>query len=294
LATDSQITDLSTGEFSNVNKISVVEFYPNDQVLIAQGGLWTLTNRIVEIIQEKARGIKITSAQVVTQIVEDSIRAAKFPLDEKQQEFVNQNSSGLLIAFYVGKTPHLYTVDCYGSGIVNAAEKHYATMGAGAAVLASYLLSEYALPKSHSDLAIAASIFAVAKVKEHQKALCGGDTTIRRIVPLYVFIDLDKQHIGQSEIIGKEFVNLAEKRLMKLDDKSKKTRNKRVYEILKKTGAELWQKHVEKIQAELKARDDESNRLREWARINHPVTGQSGPSAVREVKPAENTGENKS
>ena len=131
VAADSQITDLSTGEFSYVDKISVVDFWPGDEVLVAQGGLWPLTNRIVEKIQEKARRIKISSAQIVTQIVEDAIRAAKFSLDEKQRDYVNQCSTGLLIAFYVGKTPHLYTVDCYGSGIVNAAENHYATMGCG-------------------------------------------------------------------------------------------------------------------------------------------------------------------
>ena len=52
LAADSQITDLISGEFSDVDKISVVEFSPNDQVLIAQGGLWPLTNRISPDEQE--------------------------------------------------------------------------------------------------------------------------------------------------------------------------------------------------------------------------------------------------
>src|ERR1035438_10053582 len=124
LASDSQITDLSTGEVSYVDKISVVEFWPNEHVLIAQGGLWPLTNRIVEMIREKAREkeYKITSPQTVTNLVEESIRTAKLPLDEDQQKYVNQHASGLLVAFYVGKKPYLYTVGCDGSGIVNAAE----------------------------------------------------------------------------------------------------------------------------------------------------------------------------
>lgn len=271
LAADSQITDLSTGEFSYVDKVSVVKFFPNDHVLVAQGGLWQLTNRVIEIMREKARAVKITSTHSVIQIVEDSIRAAKFPLDKKQQEYVNQCQSGLLIAFYVGKTPQLYTVDCYGSGIVCAAEKHYATLGAGAAVLASYLLNEYALPKSHSDLAIAASIFAISKVKEHQKALCGGDTIIKRMEALPQY-QLDVQSIGNSRKVPQDFINLAEKRLLKLDKSDKKTRNKKVFAILEKTGQELWAKHLKKVQAELKAEEDEENRMREHARIHNPIT----------------------
>jgi 20S proteasome alpha/beta subunit len=285
LSADSQITDLTTGEFSYVDKISTVKFFPNDHVLVAQGGLWQLTNRIVEIMREKARAVKITSAQSVTQIVEDSIRAAKFPLDEKQQEYVNQCPSGLLIAFYVGKSPHLYTVDCYGSGIVCAAERHYATMGAGSAVLASYLLNEYTLPKSHSDFAIAASIFATAKVKEHQKALCGGDTIIKRLeaMPMY---QLDIQSIGYSHQVPQELVNMTEMRLVNFDEKTKKTRNKNAFAILKKVSSQLWKKHLKQVEAE-------TNRLREHARIHNPVTGIMGASAVYEHKPIENKGEKK-
>jgi 20S proteasome alpha/beta subunit len=260
LATDSQITDLYTGEVSNVNKISVVEFWPNDDVLIAQGGLWPLTNRIVEKIQEKAKGVRISNPQVVTKIVEDSIRESKFHLDNEQQDYINRCSSGLLIAFYVDKKPYLYTVDCYGSGIVNAAETHYATIGAGASVLANYLLNEYVQPKSHSDFAIAAAIFAISKVKEHQKALCGGDTIIRRMVPLYGFIDLDKQYISKSEVFSKEFVDKAELRLMRFDDKTKKSRGKKVVSILQKIGMEMWAKHIKKFQDEQELKQAEAKK----------------------------------
>ena len=249
LAADSQITDLVTGEFAYVDKISVVKFRPNDDVVIVQGGLWSLTNRIVEKIQENAKGVKISKAKDVTQIVEDSIRESKFPLDKEQQDYVNQCSAGLLIAFYVGKKPHLYTVNCYGSGMVERASKHYATMGPGGAVLANYLLDEYLPPKSHSDFAIAASIFAIGKVKQHQKALCGGNTFLKRmhLIPQY---QLDCQSIGQSQDISGDFVNLTEKRLLKFNEKTKKTRDREIHEILKKTGSELWQKHIEKVQRE--------------------------------------------
>jgi hypothetical protein len=160
-----------------------------------------------------------------------------------------------MLAFYVGKKPHLYAVKPSGHGIASSAEEHYASEGIGK-FLADYLLREYAAPKTHSDIAIATSIFAIKKVKDTTK-YCGGNTTIKRIVPLYQFIDLEKQYIGKSEIIPQEYVNLAEKRLVDSDEKIKKTRNKRTYDILKKTGRELWAKHLKRVRAELKAEEEQ-------------------------------------
>jgi 20S proteasome alpha/beta subunit len=256
LAADSHITEASQGTFNSVNKISMVEFWPNDQVLVAQAGLWPLTNRIVEKMREKAKGVRITSASTVTQIAEDSIRESKFSLDEEQIKCVNENPSALMLAFYIERKPYLYTVNVYGHGITSCPAEHYATAGIGE-YLANYLLQEYAAPKSHSDLAIAISIFVIKKVKENTK-YCGGNTTIRRLVSMHSFIDLDKQCIGQSEQIGSEFVNLAEARLVKLDEKNKKSRVKQTMKILWKTGMELWAKHIKRFQAEQELKQSEA------------------------------------
>jgi hypothetical protein len=59
--------------------------------------------------------------------------------------------------------------------------------------------------KFHSDFAVATSIFAIKKVKDTIK-FCGGDTNIKRIAPLYQFIDLDKQYIGKSQRVPNEFI----------------------------------------------------------------------------------------
>lgn len=256
LAADSHITETCNGTFNSVNKISIVEFWPNDQVLVAQAGLWPLTNRIVEKMREKAKGTRITSASIVTQIAEDSIRESKIHLDEEQAQYVNENPPALMLAFYIERKPYLYTVNVYGHGITSYPAEHYAAAGIGE-YLANYLLREYAEPKSHSDLAIATSIFVSKKVKENTK-YCGGDTTIRRLVPMQGFIDLDKQYIGQSEQIGNDFVNLAEARLVKLDEKNKKPRVKQTMKILWKTGTELWAKHIKKFQAEQELKQAEA------------------------------------
>jgi 20S proteasome alpha/beta subunit len=252
LATDSQITNPYNGNFSIVNKIGVIRFLM-DEILVAQAGLWPLTNRVVQIMRKKAKGLKITSAEVVTQIAEDSIREAKSRLDKEQKDFVNQHPTGLMLAFYVVKKPHLYTINAYGSGFVNEEEKHYDTMGIGSD-LADFLLKEYAMPKSEANLAIATSIFAIKKVKDTNR-FCGGDTTVKWIAPMFAS-NWETHYVGKTQNIDQKFVNLTEKRLVKSDDATKKSRNKRFYEILRKTGSELWQKHVEKVQAEQKARLD--------------------------------------
>jgi 20S proteasome alpha/beta subunit len=267
LVADSHITEASQGTFNSVNKISIVEFWPNDQVLVAQAGLWPLTNRIVEKMLEKAKGVRITSASTVTQIAEDSIRESKILLDEAQAKCVNENPSALMLAFYIERKPYLYTLNVDGHGIASSSYDHYATVGIGE-YLADYLLKEYAVPKSHSDLAIATSIFVIKKVKDNTK-YCGGDTTIRRLVPLHGFIDLDKQYIGQSEQIGNEFVNLAEARLVKLDEKNKKPRVKQTMKILWKTGTELWAKHIKKFQAEQELKQAQAKQQIGAAIIKH-------------------------
>jgi 20S proteasome alpha/beta subunit len=248
VAADSHATEKGMGTYSSVAKISVVEFWPGEEVLVAQAGLWSLTNRIIDTLRKKAVGTRITSAETVTKLLEDSIRESKMPLDKEQRDYVTKNPPALMLAFYIGKAPCLYTVEVYGHGISVSASNHFATTGIGA-YLANYLLGEFAEPKAHSDVAIATSIFVIKKVKENTK-FCGGDTKIRRIVPMYGFIDLDKQYMGKSELIPQDFVNLAEKRILKMDEQTKKSRDKKVFQILRKTGSELWQKHIKRVQAE--------------------------------------------
>ena len=216
LAADSQITDPHTGNFSYVDKISVVKFWPGDEVLVAQAGLWPLTNRVIQIMRKKAETIKITSEGIVAAILEDSIRDVKRPLDKEQKAYVDQHQTGFMLAFYVGKKPHIYTINFYGGGFVNVEDRHFATIGV--VELADFLLSEYAAPKSHSDMAISSSVFTIKKVKDNNK-FCGGDTIVKRIAPMPMY-QLDIQSIGKSEKIPQAFVNLAEKRLVNIVCKS--------------------------------------------------------------------------
>lgn len=155
-----------------------------------------------------------------------------------------------MLAFYVGKKPHLYTVYIEGSAIATPAFEHYASAGIGAP-LASYLLKEYASEKSISDIAIAMSIFAVKKFKENTK-FCGGETVVKRIAPLGQYT-LEVQHIGKSERIPPDFVDLSEKRLVDFDERTKQSRNGEMLAILTDIGTALWKEYLKRVEAEEKA-----------------------------------------
>jgi 20S proteasome alpha/beta subunit len=245
LASDSQMTDIVSGDVSYIDKIGVVNFVAG-QALVAQAGLPSITNRVVETMREKAHGIKVTDWRIVTQIAEDSIRETKIPLDAEQKTYLRDNGSALMLAFYAAGKPHLYTIDISGSGTVNPAGQHYATAGMGVA-LANYLLSEFTEPRASSDIGIAASIYVIKKVKDNNR-YCGGDTTVkvvRRIsVPGWNF-----QITGRADTVAKHFVNIVERRLVKMDEKAKPARNKRIISILRQEAERMRREKIKKLQA---------------------------------------------
>jgi 20S proteasome alpha/beta subunit len=275
VASDSQVTDPYQGTFSYTNKISTVSFNI-DEILVAQAGLSSITNRIVETMQAKSKGIKITNHQIVSKIVEDSIRESKQDLDEDQKKYVEQNGAELMVAFYVNGTPYLHTVNVIGSGILEPSTKLFATAGIGS-YLANYLLREFVEPKEGVELAIATSIFVIKKVNDNTK-FCGGETNVKRmgLVPVY---NWDTQYVGKVLDTPQKFVNLTEKKLMKEYENTKKSRNKRVRAILQNVGAKVWAEHLKKVKAELKAEEEEENRNRAHAAIHNPVTVGVGESS---------------
>jgi 20S proteasome alpha/beta subunit len=225
VAADSLMIDAATGAKSYVDKISIADF-SGDHVLIAQAGLGAVTNRAIEKIQEKAHATPITSAKFVYQIVEDSIRETKVGMDEDQKSYIKQWGASLIVAFYENGNPHLSTFDFVGTGIANAAESHYATAGFGS-TLANYLLAEYSGPKSLIGIGLATAVFIIKKVKDNN-GYCGGDTNIKWLTPLQMNLGEGPKIFGRVNHPIKHLINLMEKRLNKVDEKSKTARNKQV------------------------------------------------------------------
>ena len=246
IASDSQITESQMGTHSYMDKISVVNFLA-DQVLVAHAGHQTITKRVVEIMREKAKGIKISNAQIVTEIIEESVRESKSKLDDEQKEHVRIHGASLMLAFYALGKPHLYSIDVCGAGIANREENGYATAGIGS-YLANYLLAEFAEPKALFGLAISTSILVMKKVKDNT-LYCGGDTIVKFLVPVQVQ-NWEFMYIGKAQTYPAKLISVLEKRLIKLEQKTNKSRNKRVISILIQEGTKFSRNHVKRVQAE--------------------------------------------
>jgi len=251
IAADSLAMETAAGSHSEIDKIAVINFRV-DQALVAQSGLTSITNRIVELIQERAKGVQITSPKIVTDIVEDSIRAAKVKLDDDQKNYVRDyGGAHLMLAFYANGKPQLYTINIYGSGIVDPPEPT-ATLGVGS-YLATYLLRELHTPHSEIILAIGTLIYTINKVKDTTR-YCGGKTNIKVLTPVPVS-GWHSLTVGKSTNVPPITIQLTERNLSKLDKQTSEARNKKLKRILNQVGKKVWQRHLKQVEIEEKARE---------------------------------------
>jgi 20S proteasome alpha/beta subunit len=228
VSSDTMITDTYSGGKSYEDKISIVKFKVST-ILVAQAGSAAITNRIVEKMQEKATFTAIQSVTDVTHIAEESVREVKDHMkDDDQKEHLKQSGASLLLAFYANRKPYLYNIDPFLC-VSHPAKLHYATAGVGS-TLANYLLGEFAAPEATGGIAIATSIYVIHKVKEHN-AYCGGKTKVKMVIPMTQSTG-GFQYICKALEIEDSTVNALEKNLVKLDMKTKTTRNKQVLSIL--------------------------------------------------------------
>ena len=74
--------------------------------------------------------------------------------------------------------------------------------------------------------------------------------------------------------------------MVNFDKNTKNARNKRVYAILKKTGRELWNKHLKKVKAELEAEKENKGE-----KMRQSMKKRFLPAMLKSIK---NKGETKS
>lgn len=184
LASDSQTT-FGTSKRSDVEKISIVEF-ENATALVAESGTAQLSGKAVEILQEKAKGKKLTDYRMVAELAQESLREVRTYLvklnegcnysdDKWERYFRDESSVELMVAHYFENKPYIYTVDLF-TCTANKAKLHYEAIGCGAN-LGGYLLSEFSYPIMDSELATAIAVYVVESVKKHD-AYCGGATKV--------------------------------------------------------------------------------------------------------------------
>ena len=75
LASDSQTT-FGTAKRADVEKISVVEF-SNATALVAESGAAEQSGMAVELMQKKAKGLKLTDYAMVAELAQESLREVR-------------------------------------------------------------------------------------------------------------------------------------------------------------------------------------------------------------------------
>lgn len=183
LASDSQMTR-DNSKRCDAEKMSVVEF-ANLNVLVAQAGNATLSNRAVEILQGLAKNEDITdyrsaadAAQRAMQRLKEEMRIQQGNCSpEELREFIlrNELNCKLMLAHYFSGKSCVYIVDLF-LGIANRINSHYAAIGCGAN-LGEYLLSELCEPGANTRFASVVATYVVELVKKHD-AFCGGSTKL--------------------------------------------------------------------------------------------------------------------
>jgi 20S proteasome alpha/beta subunit len=182
LASDSQTT-YGSAKLLNAKKISIVEF-ANSKALVAESGMADLSGRVVELFQRKAKGVSVTDSETIIQIARDAVREVRnslievnsecnFSDDTWQRFFRDDNSLKLMIAFYFGGIPYIYTIDIYWC-VPSRVTSHYTAIGIGD-TLAYYLLNEIAEPKMPFKNTLITAIYTIEKVKSNVEG-CGGVT----------------------------------------------------------------------------------------------------------------------
>ena len=200
--------------------------------------------------------MKIANREDVIQVVEDSVKHLRAALDADQKQYGERLGASLIVGFYAVGKPHLCTCEIFGTAVLTQAEHHYTAAGVGA-TLANYLLGEYSIPRETAELGLATLIYVVQKVKENN-AYCGGDTTLKILLPVSVARDYSPC-IAKFTTFDLEFVTQMEKELSRMDQRTKKARTREVISILKRVGSRLSAKRMKQVKIE----EEQERRLHE-------------------------------
>lgn len=183
VASDSQTTTEAGRKIIIPTKFEAVRF-SNGYALVAQSGGATISQRVIEIIQDMATGMVMTDYRTVPDVAQkamrkfmDEFRVQQGDCDwDKLQEIVEQcGGCVLMLAYYFQEKPYIYTINIQ-IGLANQCKLHHEAIGCGAS-LGSYLLAEYCDENMETDTATALSVLVVESVKAHD-AFCGGPTRV--------------------------------------------------------------------------------------------------------------------
>jgi 20S proteasome alpha/beta subunit len=258
LSADSQTTK-GDAKLLGTNKISVVEF-ENEKALVAESGSQSLSTAAIAIFQRKAKEVTVTYEAQIAKIAEDAVREVVRGItahlnpnspDRERQEFLFEqvNYFELMIAYYFGDKPCLYKLNPAWC-IPVPATSYFMTSGI-AGDLANFLLKEHTSPEMDSQFASVIAIKVVQDAIDNVEG-CGAPIRMASLlrVPGYVGVAL-AMYSGQAapvpgsdttevKVFSMEEVEQFAEIILRVEDQTAKTRNKKIHKELRAQTAKLY------------------------------------------------------
>ena len=189
LAADSQTTK-GTAKQLGANKISVVEFQ-DGKVLVAESGSAALSQRAIQVFQQKAFDRKMENAEMVAKVAEEAVREIRTSqtslhpdckLPEDWQDFFSKeiNYFELMVAYYFEDEPCLYKFNPLWC-IPIRATSYFMTSGI-ASDLANYILSEHTEPRMKAGFASVIAVKVIEDAADYVEG-CGRPARVAIIRP---------------------------------------------------------------------------------------------------------------
>lgn len=173
LACDSQTT-YGYAKRCDAEKIRIVEFR-NRKVLVAQAGAVATSSRVIDIMEQMARGCPIENGETVVRTTLAALLKGRQELREQHFSCSSEElatvidrhglDSDLMVAYFSDGKPFIHTFN-FMAGVLVTSKSRYESTGCGAP-MANYLLSELVVPDMDTRHAKAVSVYVIDKVIKH-------------------------------------------------------------------------------------------------------------------------------
>jgi hypothetical protein len=297
IASESQYTT-GTRKLLHGVKLSTIKFKNStilggvfDGALIAEAGNEAFSSLAVGYINEQAKDTAINGIHSVAEIVETAVnrirREILSSMQERPYSIAEQDEIfgpyskpyfQLMFGHYYfppkesGERPvaRLYTISLDSA---KASPKFPFAMIGSAPELALFMLKQFPCEQLLWGEASCLAIDVLQRIN-NDDIYCGGPIKLGTVWSV-----IGTQSL--AAIYGDDLVSRVLKKLEALRKKTSSREKKELGAVMKKIHHENFKEGMKRVKAE----EEEENKLRQWARIHHPVTGKVGPSAVREIDP---------
>jgi len=178
-ASDSQTTFPGGQKRLDAQKINTVQF-SDAEILVAQAGSAELADKTIDLMQQKAKDVCLTSLDSVLDVLQRSVKEVRNHLKELNSgcgyshedwtKFWQENSFDLMVGFYLGNYPQIYTIDIQ-SALPNKVKGAFKAIGCGK-FIAEFLLTEYQSADPDLDYGYPAAISVVERTIDNVEG-CG-------------------------------------------------------------------------------------------------------------------------